>query len=227
MTKKIPAFLVISRYNENVDWLKEYTPLDALIINKGEQPFHPYSYDNNIEVIPALNLGGNQRDICWFAYTHYEYLPKLIAFIQAYPFDHCKKEIFDERIYQKTFTKLEYYGIIPSNNFERRTTDGGFAEINNSWYIDAHNKSKNQTCSFHSFDHFMYTYFSDYNHLDVVVFSPGSQYIVEKEQILQYPRVFWKELMEMLNTKSPTEGHIIERALFYIFAGTYKLRETK
>jgi hypothetical protein len=71
----------------------------------------------------------------------------------------------------------------------------------------------------------MNKYFEDYQHLDWIRFSPGSQYIVEDEQAKQYPRKFWECLMNELNSKSPTEGHIIERALYYILIGSYKLRK--
>lgn len=220
---KPKAYFIVSRFNENIDWITDYTD-EALIINKGEY-IYPYSLSNKIYTLEAKNIGGNQRDICYFAYEEYDNLPELMVFVQAYPFDHCNKTVFDKLIYREEFTPLEYYGLFPQNDYEARDNEGGFMELNNSWYILAHNRTKKQTCAFYSFDDFMNTFFSNYSHLGHIRFTPGSQYIVEKKQILQYPKEFWGELMNLLNSKSPTEGHVLERALYHILVGTYKLRE--
>ena len=150
---------------------------------------------------------------------------KTVAFVQANPFDHCDQLHFDEIIYNDHFTPIEYYGMIPANGFEDREPDGGFKEINNSWYIYAHNASRNQGCKYSSFDEFMNRYFDNYEHVDYIRFAPGSQYIVEKWQILRYPRKFWKSLYDELQGISPTEGHVIERALYTIFTGSLQVKE--
>ena len=212
------SFFVISRFNEDISWLDSYTS-KYLVYNKGNF----ISEDNRI--IPAKNLGGNQRDEFQFIVNCYECLPPLTAFIQADPFPHCKKEIFDKLIYNDSFTQLEYYGMVPANGCEGRTIDGKFLEANVSWYIPAHNATHNQTCRYSSFDQFMNHYFENYVHLDWLQFSPGSQYIVPKANILYYPKDFWESLMNELNSLTPTEGHIIERALYYIFTNAYKLKE--
>ena len=209
---------ILSRYKESYDWIYEYTD-DYLVYNKG-LPLIDHRV-KNIE-----NIGGNQRDIFHFIHVYYENLPDIMIFIQAYPFDHCKKEVFDQLIQNEKFTPLEYYGMIPANAWEGRTIDGGYMEINNSWYISASNNTHNQTCRYGSYDEFMDRYFENYVHLDWLRFSPGSQYIITKEQGLQYPKNFWESMMHELDVgRLPTEGHIIERALYYILTGQYKLRK--
>jgi len=214
---RMNKLFIISRYKEDYNWITEYTN-DYLIYNKGE----PILDDN---IINVENTGGNQRDICRFIVHNYDNLPDIMVFIQAYPFDHCSQSVFNKLIQNTEFTSLEYYGNTPSNNWETRYANGEFGEINNGWYIDAHNGSNNQTCRYSSFDEFMNRYFRDYQHVDFVRFAPGSQYLVPKERVLQYPKKFWEALMNELNSKTPTEGHIIERAFWYIFTGSYKLRK--
>jgi len=214
MVKKI---WIVSHYNEDVDWLADYT-MDYVIYNKGISIDHPNYYNTE-------NIGGNQRDIFHYIYNNYDNLPELMIFTQANPWDHCRKDIFDELITNEYFTPLEYYGDNPANNWEARTESGGFCEINNDWYIEAHNKSRNQTCRYSSFDEFMNKYFENYQHLDWIRFSPGSQYLITKNEVLHYPKKFWECLMNELNSKSPTEGHIIERALYHILVGNYELRK--
>jgi len=210
-------FWIVSRYKEDVDWLADYTN-NYVIYNKGIPINHPNYYNTE-------NIGGNQRDICHYICDNYYYLPDLMVFVQAFPFDHCITPVFKELIKNNKFTALEYYGESPANAWEQRDEFGGFRELNNSWYIEAHNSSNNQSCKYSSFDEFMNTYFCNYKHLNYIRFAPGSQYIVEKRQALQYPVSFWYEIMNEMNSKSPTEGHIIERALYHVLIGTYELRD--
>jgi len=209
---------ILSRYNEDYSWIENYTQ-DYLIYNKGE------SILNNSKIINIENIGGNQRDIAKFSFENYDNLPDIMIFTQAFPFDHCRQDIFDNLIQNTEFTPLEYYGNTPANGWEQRDEFGGFKEINNNWYIYTHNSTYNLTCKYNSFDEFMNKYFDNYNHLDFIRFAPGSQYLITKKEILQYPRYFWKCLMEELTTKNSTEAHIVERSLYYIFNGNYKLRE--
>lgn len=209
---------IVSRFNEPFEWIRDYTD-NYIIYNKGD-----YIPNFDDRILNTENIGGNQRDIFHFAYTNYENLPNMMVFVQGNPFDHCKKEVFDILIKNRHFTPLEYYGPTPANNYEQRDSEGGFMEINNSWYINAHNNSNSLTCRYNSFDDFMQLYFENYTHVDWIRFSPGSQYMVKKQQILQYPKTFWYSLMNELKEKNSTEAHIIERALYYIFVGKYKLK---
>ena len=214
----VEKLFVVSRYKEDYIWISEYTS-DYLIYNKGEP------IEDDAHIINTENIGGNQRDICKFIADNYDNLPNITIFCQSFPYDHCRKDVFNKLIQNTEFTSLEYYGNTPANNWETRYADGEFGEINNSWYIGAHNASNNQTCRYSGFDEFMNTYFEDYHHVDFVRFAPGSQYLIPKENVLQYPRKFWEALMNELNSKTPTEGHLLERAFWHIFTGSYKLRK--
>ena len=206
--KQPKAKIIISCFNEDFSWVKEYTD-NYLVYNKGEPVDDPH-------VINTKNIGNNQRDIFKFIYDFYDNLPELMAFIQADPFDHCKKETFDKLIYNECFTPLEDYGLVPANSLEGRDENGGFLEKNNSWYIQANNITHGVSCKYSSFDQFMEKYFSNYKTGSHIRFSPGSQYIIEKKQALHYPKTFWKSLMDELLENFMSEGHIIERSLWLI-----------
>ena len=223
MINKIQPVIVVSRYSEDLSWILDY-PQDFIIYNKGEI-INEEKIVKKARIINTENIGGNQRDIFKFIVDNYENLPPLVAFIQAYPFDHCKKEFFDQYIQNSSFTPLEYYGKKPANSYERRTLSGGFLEINNNWYIDAQNTTYHQSCKYTSFDEFMKSYFKNYHHVNWIRFSPGSQYLVEKRQITYYKKEFWSSLLEELPKNNVTEGHIIERAFYYILKNRYKARD--
>jgi hypothetical protein len=74
MDNNIKAFLVISRFNEDVSWINNY-PSNYIIYNKGEKL--PKSYKQ--KMVP--NSGANQYDIFDYIYTNYDKLPDLIAFM--------------------------------------------------------------------------------------------------------------------------------------------------
>ena len=104
----------------------------------------------------------------------------------------------------------------PANLSESRTPEGGFLERNNNWYIRAHSITAKMTCKYDSLDQFMERYFENYVSGAFVRFAPGSQYIVEKSQALNYSKKLWKSLMEELPKNNMPEAHIIERALWII-----------
>ena len=194
--------------------------------------------NNCFRVIKSGNFGGNQLDIVRFIYENYDNLPETIAFLQANPFDHCRREYLHTRMKLNRFSSLETYSDLKDVWGRRRSLeiDQGFVERNTSWYIEDNNEfllnqNINLSCSFRSFDAFMVALFEDYKPLKWLRFCPGSQYIVEKSRCKQYSKNFWKNLYEQIptwecrSTVWPTENFLLERALWYIFMGIYSERE--
>lgn len=201
--------MIISRYKEDVSWIKEYD-IDYVIYNKGEKIEGYNTLDVN-------NIGNNQRDIFQFIFENYDDLPNIMIFVQGNPFDHCKRSKFDKIINNNFFTPLESFEDIVKNPAQILSEDGGYMEVNNSWYIDAHNGTYNQSCNYISFDDFMNKTFKNYNTNHWNRFTPGSQYIITKDIAKFYSKNFWKHLMDILYNNNMTEGHIIERSLWMIF----------
>jgi len=211
------SFFVVTSYNEDYSWIKEYTN-NYIIYNKGD------SLEDD-HVLNVKNISGNIKDIPEFIVANYNNLPDTIVFIQASPYEHCNKETFNNLINNKTFTSLESYGLNPANAYEGRTLEGGFLEKNNDWYISIINNQQNQSCKYSGFDEFMNHYFENYTRVGMIRFAPGACYIVPKENILYYPAKFWQSISDDMQTKFSTESFIIERALWYIFSNIYKLKE--
>ena len=225
---KSKCLFVISRYNEDISWIKNYSN-NYIVYNKGKDNLPGY------KVQKRPNFGGNQYDIFHFIYYNYDNLPQLMAFVQGNPFDHCKKEKFDAIIGNTSFTSLESYENFLKTADRKRCRltkgfDSGYSEINNSWYIESHNgtikkKGYKVTCPFKNIAQFMDSLFEDYDDPKFIRFAPGSQYLVEKKQCLFYSKKFWKYLMDVIPTKEGlnggTEGHIIERSIWSIFNNIY------
>lgn len=221
--KYLPNFIV-SRFKENVDWLDEYTD-SALIYNKGEK-----LNSSKHEEYMVPNIGGNQSDIFHFIWKNYNNLPERMLFVQGFPFDHCKKETFDKLINNDFLTPIEDHRHIETKEFVQLISkDGIFMEYNNNWYIRPTNQTFNQSCEYTGVDHLMSQIFKDYIHLEYLTFAPGSQYLVMKKNAFLYPEEFWKSIFLFLQKKQrplPTEAYIIERCLFLILQGKYKLNES-
>ena len=178
--------------------------------------------DEHIVRVP--NVGYNIFDIAHFITNHYDNLPDLTAFAEGWPFDHIKREIFDKLIFNTCFTALEDYLPFEETYAHKNDVDGGYLEINNSWYLQL-TESKYNHQWYNSYDEFMTDMFSDYKHLEWIRFAPGAQYIVPKENILKYSLDFWKKLMGTVGyARLPLEAQLIERTLYYIFNNTYTER---
>lgn len=227
------CFFVISRFTEDVSWIKEYTN-NYIVYNKGEDNLDSF----NVKKMP--NFGGCQYDICHFIHENYENLPEYIGFLQGRPFDHCNKNKFEQIISDNIPKAIESYeeylsGNPPACKMSTEYNDNGFAEINDSWYIShcnrvlATDKGHPITCPFTTFDGYMESLFENYTHLDYVRFAPGSQYLIHKNNALYYSKHFWKTIMDIFPTtiglNGGTEAHLVERAMWLILNNIYIPKE--
>lgn len=221
---KPKAHFVISRYSEDVSWVKSYTD-DYIVYNKGAALGEDY------KELLLPNVGNNQRDIFEFIFRNYNNLPEFIAFLQGTPFDHCKKEKFDKIIINEHFTALESYEDNPVTHMHKKDGIGEYMELNDSWYVHHHyinwgRGGPNKIPSVYAtFDDFMNSIFKNYQRLEWIRFSPGSQYLIEKKNALYYPRKFWEHLMNILHRNDMAEGHIMERAMWLILNNKYEIKE--
>jgi hypothetical protein len=169
-------------------------------------------------------VGHNLYDIFNFITNAYNELPDTVAFVEGNPFDHINLNAFNKLIYNKTFTPLEDYSHVPESYAHKKSEDGQYLERNDtSWFL--HLPEPYQHKAYDTYDQFMDSMFSDYQHLDWIRFSPGGQYIVPKENILKYSRNFYRELADLVGYAQYTcEAQLLERCLYYIFSNTYTER---
>ena len=229
MFNKKAIYTVISRYEENINWLNN-APLQVVIINKG---YDVKTQNTSFVIEQFINFGANQYDLCNYIYENYEQLPELIMFIQGNPFDHCSEHIFYNKVSasQPCFMDDAALTAAPNRGWRKSLEiDGGFSEKNNNWYIAEVNKLVFKkfnfiTCQISSYDEFMHAMFKNYSPLEWLRFAPGSQYIVSSCQCRRYTRNFWKTLRDFIPTvegmNGGVEAHIIERALGIIFLGIF------
>ena len=135
----------------------------------------------------------------------------------------CSEENVLKLINNNTFTEIHDMGPevhaqyanqpVPAS---KMAPDGGYLEINNSWYMN----------------HLQWRYFGNVNkflrdiyinpEIDTYIrFSPGGNYIIPSKNILKYSKNFYKQIIKILcwrpTGEAPGEAHMLERALYTIF----------
>lgn len=233
-------FLCISSYNNNLDWLREY-PNPHLIYDKtwnggviDDQILPPSNLRENypeFNIINASSNGYNISDYMTFIIDYYDNLPEVTAFIKGNTFPrHLSKETFDRIINNKTFTPIEDWTAHDPNQtslldgYAMISCDGGFMEINNSWYLKHRKHPKKY---FRSYNDFLRFCFKDPVIPIYLRFPPGGNFVVPKEYILKYDKVFYQNLRTFVDHhRLSGESHMLERALFTIWICNFEVADS-
>lgn len=209
---------IINSFNKDFSWVKEYTD-NYIVYDK------TCSLRETEKVKHQKNVGYNIYDILKYIIDNYDELPDVCVFIKANVFKHCKKETFDKLILNNNFTPIEDYSHVEESSAHIKDIDGGYMEINNSWYIPAHIQTYGQEVNkyYQNYNTFLEDFFEKPIYYSYIRFAPGGQYIVPKENILYYSKHFYEKLIKLVDYHTvPSEAHILERALFYIFTNRFK-----
>jgi hypothetical protein len=212
---KPKAFFVVSQWNNNIDWIKDYTD-DYVIFDKSD------TIPESDKVIKLKDVGFNIFDYFYFCYMYYDDLPDVVAFLQGSPWEHINRKRFDELIYNETFTSLEDYRYVADVEYinKKSSIDGGYMEFNHPWYLYLPFPWEHRY--FYNYNHFLKSFFIDPPIEDWIRFSPGAQYIVRKENILFYSRKLYLCFLRMVNyAEKPTEACLLERSMFNLFSNRY------
>ncbi|MCX6755652.1 MAG: DUF3431 domain-containing protein [Candidatus Nomurabacteria bacterium] len=218
-TKIKDNFLVVSNYNNDIRWVPEYTD-KYIIYDRSDQIEIPNTISKD-KIIKSPNLGYNLYDYFTFIIDNYDNLPECTIFVKGNMFPrHITREYFDKIANNSYFTPIEdwkmhktYWPICFIS------ADGGFCEINNSWYMKHHPNKY-----FKNYNSFMSFLFKDSSIPKYTRFAPGGNYIVPKANILKYPKVFYENLRMIISyCPLPGEAHILERALHTLWTCSFEL----
>lgn len=196
---------IVSRYNQDIDWLKEYTD-DVVLYDRSEEPLA------NAIVVP--NIGTDIADKLRFIIENYDNLPDVAVYTKANLFKYITKEEFDKVKDNKTFTPLltQFHsttksGVVDISYYHGRM----YHEINNLWYLGAHPVKYEEHAE--ELQRMLGIYGLSY-----LPFAPGSNYILPKENILKHSKDFYDRLRNYLMwDRYPGEAQIIERGLFTLW----------
>jgi len=220
MVKKL---WIVTSYKTDFSWIDQYTS-DYLVYDKS------CKLPETDKIHHQKNVGYNIYDICYFITRHNYNLPDVCVFIKANVFKHCNEIKFKEMIQNDCFTPLETYEHLPVTDSHIKGDDGGFMEINNSWYIPANVKTHGKEVNkyFSTYNQFLRKVFKNPDYPDWIRFAPGGNYIVPKENISFYSKEFYERIMSYVDYhRIPSEAHIVERALYTIFVNEFLEKDQK
>jgi hypothetical protein len=168
---------VISRFNENLDWINELK-IPYLIYNKGE---------NNIN-FPFTSIPNNGREsetFLRYIIENYSNLPDEIAFIQGNPFDHCNDIL--SHLNSKNITTYQIKNKV-------------------TFLMNKHLEKYYLECDINGGPHHSGLPIKEtlnqigIEHDDDLIFSQGAQYLVLKSCIISKPLEWWEQLYEFHNS---------------------------
>ena len=184
--------IVVARYNENVEWTKEFSKV--IIYNKGT----PLEKGHYREIL-LKNVGKEEHSYYKYIYDNYDHLDDYTIFLSGNPFDFSPNII----------NKLHEY----INNKEL-TID--FKFLNENVY-----KCNISNCRVHHNLPFIDVYEKIFNEEKESIdfeFGLKSNFIVSRKQIQKKTKNFYLKIVELLESDySRNEANVIERFHKLIF----------
>lgn len=212
-------FLVISNYNNDIRWVPEYTN-NYIVYDRSDTLDVPKTI-NPGKIIKNPNVGYNFYDYFTYIIDNYDRLPQNIIFVKGNVFPrHVTQDYFNKIMNNEYFTCIEDYQMHnPKLPIAFFSSDGGYNEINNSWYLKHH-----ETKYFKNYNDFLKLIYKNPYIPQYVRFAPGGNYIVPKNQILKLPKIVYMNLrMIISHCKLPGEAHIVERAIYTLWNSNFNL----
>lgn len=204
-------FYCISYYEGDLSWI-ELLPQDQYIVYAKSEIANPKIA--NIQKRP--NVGYNIDSYLTFIIDNYENLPEITIFCKNNVVErHVSKAVFEKCCTSQIFTPIEDPGAWDKLGFPVSviSNDGGYLELNNSWYTKKHTPRY-----FGNYNYF-YKYIFDTNLTPAYLrFAPGANYVVPKDNILNRSKNFYINLRVLISHESlACEAHYVERSLVAIW----------
>jgi len=210
--------LIISRYNENLEWLKKdpFNKYPVYIYNKGKNDDF-YRPENTIEVVSIENVGRESHTYLYHIIQHYDELNDILIFLTGsndlnHRFEKSKR-IIEEIEKNNSAVFIAHSTNNVRNDLYNFTIDN---------YICSH--PSNSSDAVHSIDPapirpFGKWFEDKFGDVTVTNIALNGMFSVSKQDVLNKPKSFYEDLIKDLDHHShPEAGHYFERsweAIFY------------
>lgn len=202
--------IVVSRYNENITWLKNFKDI-TLIYNKGLYQ----SYLNDFQVIQLPNFGRESHTYLTHIINNYDNLTEYTLFFQGCIKDHEPLNL------EEYFQQKDFIGYL--RNYETHLIKKPLRHFG-KWKNEFNNgsiKPSKLTC----FKWLKELIYFDENIKEISTVW-GALFSVSKKLIHQKPKLFYEHLLKFVDYhKNPEEGHFFERSWYFIFSNEYIMKE--
>ena len=202
--------LIIARYNEDLEWLKQYSDFKITVYNKGNKLKDEPIYD----VINLENKGRESHTWLYHIVKNYNNLNKINIFLQGKINDLNCMAYKNPNDYLKKINKYGFaasrYGLLGPLHWEWNVNIDKDMRYKNQW---ENNEISRSRVGFRNFSKKLFP-----NMPLLVATSYSGCFAVKKEIIQQHNLVFYQKLLDILSYhKNPIEGHYMERLWCYIF----------
>lgn len=199
-------FLMVSNYNADISWILDYTD-NYVIYDRSESDEWTKIFPKE-KVIRVANIGWDIYDKFTYIIDNYEKLPQSMILTKGNIFKYISKSEFDKICNKTSFTPLSsgyHRPQMPVAFYDENET---YHEKNTNWYLGVF-----PARYIHSFSQFAKRF--GYEAPEYIPFSPGSNYIVTREEIQKYPKEAYVRLRSYIDyTACPGEAQVIERFLY-------------
>jgi len=183
--------IVIARYNENIEWTKQFP--NVIIYNKGEK------LKDTFNEILLNNVGREGHTYYKYICDNYDNLDDYTIFLQGNPFDHSPNIISNlNKFINNKELNIDFEFL---SEYILNCNLRGCPHHHGLPLIDIYEKLFNVRKTDMDFH-----------------FGAGAQFIVSKKAILNRPKEYYLNIVEILqNDINPIEGYVIERLHQFIF----------
>lgn len=212
LDKEIDSFeVVVARYNEDLSWIKEEFPTERVIVyNKGEDDLN---LPSNCIVIKLPNLGREAHTYLYHIIANYHNLSDRILFLQGSQEAEAYRVFFPLKRY-KFIASTNCKNIIASHCFlmEETTSRDGLLDLSKTKWSDTVMRD-------YDFIGFKRNFIEKNNRTTNIFYGNyGAIFAVDKEKILRNDIDYYKNIFNILDNKSPIEGHYMEKLWDLVFS---------
>ena len=210
--------LIIARYNEDLEWLKEFKDFKIIVYNKGDELSEKRFY----EVINLENKGRESHTWLYHIVKNYNNLNEINIFLQGR---------IDDLNCMAFSNPSDYLNDINKYGF-KASRYGVLGPLHWKWHVGIENNKKYKQ----NWDNFEISRsnigFRKYAENlfptipRIIATSYGGCFAIKKELIRKYDLDFYLELLKSLSYhKNPIEGHFMERLWCYMFTENKNLSQ--
>ena len=202
--------LIISRFDEDLNWLKSINNFKKIIYNKGHK-----IQDNSLgEIININNVGRESHTWIYHILNNYEKLDDINIFLQGRIDDLGCMAYKDPNYYINPVKKYGFaasrYGVLSPLHWGWHVGVERDKRYKDSWINGQISRSK---IGFRNFSKNLFPEIPL-----IVATSYGGCFAIKKELIQKYDVTFYENLLKILSHhKNPIEGHYMERLWCYMF----------
>jgi len=202
--------LIISRYKEDLEWLKKYNDFEITVYNKGCK----LSEDKNFKVLNLENVGRESHTWLHHIVENYNSLNDINIFLQGKIDDlNCmaykNPNDYLEKIHKYGFS-VSRFGLLGPFHWDWNVKINKDIRYKEQWQNNEISRSK---IGFRNFSKQLFPEIPLF-----IATSYSGCFAVKREIIRQHDINFYKKLLEILSKhNNPIEGHYMERLWCYIF----------